>query len=83
MKTDWFEIWYGDKQSTIDIMVKNMVSDLECGYDYYGKSITEQRKMIDDYKLEFDRQMKCLGIMDEKKVNHWCYMDLKRRGAIA
>ena len=82
-KMDWFAIWKGDKESIIDIMVKNMVSDLENGYDYYGKSIREQREMIDGYKQEFDLQMKALGLMDEKKVQWWCYMDLLRRGAIA
>lgn len=82
-KMNWFEIWYDDKQSIIDTMVSNMASDLEHGYDYFGKSITEQREMINEYKTEFDRQMKCLGLMEESKVQHWCYMDLKRRGAIA
>lgn len=82
-KTNWFEMWKSDKESMIEVMVSNMVSDLEHGYDYYGKSITEQRDMIDDYKAEFDRQMKALGLMDEKRVQWWCYMDLRRRGAIA
>ena len=82
-KQDWFEIWKSDKESVLDTMIRNMVSDLENGYDYHGKSITTQREEIDAYKREFDLQMKALGLMDEKKVGWWCYMDLKRRGAIA
>ena len=82
-KMDWFKIWHEDKESVIDTMVRNMASDLEHGYDYYGKSIREQREEIDRYKQEFDRQMKALGLMEESKVQWWCYMDLKRRGAIA
>ena len=82
-KMDWFKIWHEDKESVIDTMVRNMASDLEHGYDYYGQSIREQREEIDRYKQEFDRQMKALGLMEESKVQWWCYMDLKRRGAIA
>lgn len=83
MKNNWLEIWMEDKESMVETMIKNMTSDLEAGYDYFGKSIREQREMIDSYKREFDLQMKALGLMDEKKVQWWCYMDLKRRGAIA
>ena len=82
-RRDWFEIWKGDKESILDTTVRNMASDLANGYNYYGKAITRQKVAIDEYKLEFDRQMRCLGLMDEKKVNWWCYMDLKRRGAIS
>lgn len=81
-KMDWFEIWKSDKECMIDTMVRNMVSDLENGYHYYGRCIRDQREAIDAYKREFDLQMKALGLMDEKKVSWWCYVDLKRRGAI-
>lgn len=83
MKQDWLELWIADKQSMVDTMVRNMVADLNAGYDYYGRSITRQRETIEGYKKEFDLQMKALGLMDQNKVQHWCYMDLKRRGAIA
>ena len=81
-RTDWFDIWYEDKTSIIDIMTKNMASDLEHGYDYFGKSITEQRKMIEDYKQKFDDEMEAFKFMDAGRVNQWCYFDLKKRGAI-
>ena len=81
-RDDWFDIWFEDKQSMIDIMVSNMTSDLENGYDYFGKSITDQRQMIDEYKQEFDRIMEMFKTMTEKEVNRWCFYDLKKRGAI-
>ena len=78
----WFEIWFGDKESVLETMVKNMVSDLSNGYDYFGKSITEQRKMIEDYRKKFNAELDRIQEMDEKKAERWCYIDLKRRGAI-
>lgn len=81
-RNDWFELWYEDKQSIMDTMVKNMVADLNAGYDYFGKSIQDQKQEIKNYKSEFDKQMAELAIMDEKTANRWCFYDLKRRGAI-
>lgn len=81
-RNDWFEIWFEDKQSIIETMVRNMTADLDNGYNYFGNTITKQRKMIEEYKEKFDGEMKCFWMMDEKQVNKWCYYDLKRRGAI-
>lgn len=79
---DWFELWYEDKQSIMETMIKNMVADLNAGYDYFGKSIQDQKQEIKNYKSEFDKQMIEFATMDEKTVNRWCFCDLKRRGAI-
>lgn len=85
----WFDIWKEDKESIIYCMVRNMSDDLDAGYDYFGKSITEQRKMIEDYKAQFDREYEMLKRIvlqyadGEKRVERWCYLDLKKRGAIA
>jgi len=81
-RNDWFELWYEDKQSIIDTMVKNMVADLNAGYDYFGKAIQNQKQEIKNYKSEFDKQMIEFATMDEKTANRWCFYDLKRRGAI-
>lgn len=81
-RDDWFELWFADKQSIIEIMVRNMSSDLENGYDYFGKSISEQRECIETYKAEFDRQMDSFKEMSEREVNRWCFYDMKKRGAI-
>lgn len=81
-RDDWFELWFEDKQSMIDIMVSNMISDLANGYDYFGKSITEQRQMIDDYKKDFDATVEKFKTMTDTEVNRWCFYDLKKRGAI-
>ncbi len=81
-RDDWFDIWFSDKQSMIEVMVKNMMSDLDNGYDYFGKSIREQRDVIEAYKAKFDAEMDSFKTMDEKDVNRWCFYDLKKRGAI-
>lgn len=47
---EWFEIWYQDKQSILDAMIRNMTADLKCGYDYFGNCITRQREEIAAYK---------------------------------
>ncbi|MCQ2059747.1 MAG: hypothetical protein MJY71_07980 [Bacteroidaceae bacterium] len=81
-RNDWFELWFSDKQSMINTMLANMKADLEAGYNYFGKSITEQRNMIDAYKQEFDNQVDEFKHMEDKEVNRWCFYDMKKRGAI-
>ncbi len=81
-RTDWFDIWFEDKQGMLSTMIRNMSTDLECGYDYFGKSISQQREAIEEYKKEFDRQMEQFKTMDEKQVNRWCFYDMKKRGVI-
>lgn len=82
-KMDWFEFWQRDKESMIATMINNLISDLDNGYGWNSKVITAQRQMIDDYEKEYDQQMKALGLMGERDANWWCYVDLKRRGAIS
>lgn len=81
-RDDWFEMWYSDKECMIDIMVHNMVADLECGYDYFGNCIRQQREAIDAYKTALEVQIDKFKDMDEKAVNRWCYYDMVKRGAI-
>lgn len=82
-ENDWFEIWYEDKTAMLNTMLRNMVSDLEVGYNYFGKCITKQREEIDAYKAQFDREMDEFKYMEDKAVRRWCYYDLKKRGAIS
>lgn len=79
---EWFDIWFEDRKCILDIMIRNMLSDLDNGYDYYGKSIREQREMIDAYKAETDRALDMFKDMDENQVDRWCFYDLKKRGVI-
>ena len=82
MKIDWFELWYQDKQDILNCMVRNMASDLDAGYDYFGNSIQKQLKEIDEYKKQFDAEMDKFYEMDDAKVQRWCYYNMKKRGAI-
>ena len=81
-RNDWADVWQEDKENILFTMIKNMTSDLDNGYDYFGKSIVEQRKTIEDYKKDIDSTWDMFKTMDEKEVNRWCFYDLKKRGAI-
>lgn len=82
-RNDWFDLWWMDKQSMMETMMRNMAADLAAGYNYFGHSITAQRERIERYKAETDAQMDAFKLMDETAVNRWCFYDLKKRGAIA
>lgn len=81
-RDDWFELWCEDKRSIMDTMAKNMAADLAAGYDYFGKSIQQQIKDLEDYKKAFDLEMDKIAEMEPNKVNHYCYVKLKKAGAI-
>lgn len=80
--SDWFPLWHEDRQSILDTMVRNLQADLNAGYDYFGNSATSQRQAIDAYKAQMDEEMKVLRTMTDSQVSHWCFYDMKRRGAI-
>ena len=82
-KQNWFNIWYDDKQSMLSTMMRNMNADIEAGYNPMGNSIRRQLAQIRQYAEQFDLEMQEFRTMDEAKIQHWCYYDLKRRGAIS
>lgn len=82
-RDNWFEIWFEDRESILNTMVRNMAADLEAGYNYFGQSITKQRQEIQRYKEETDNTLDSFKDMDEKAVNRWCFYELKKHGAIA
>lgn len=79
---DWFEIWFKDKQSIINTMIKNMAADLDACSKIVVPCIRKQQADIETYKAQFDEEMDMFKDMEEKAVNRWCYYDLKKRGAI-
>ncbi len=54
---DWFGIWFEDKKSIINTMIKNMAADLDAGYNYFGTCIRKQQENIETYKAKFDEEM--------------------------
>ena len=84
MMTDmnWFEIWFDDKNSILECMVRNMQSDLNAGYNPLGNSIQSQLTEIENYRNAIDAKLEEFSKMEDRAVNRWCYYDLKRRGAI-
>ena len=81
-KGEWFEIWQDDKESVIDTMIRNMRSDLDNGYNYFGNSIQKQMRDIENYKKQFDSEMDKFKSMSDDEVDRWCFYDLKKRGSI-
>ena len=82
-RNDWFDVWFEDRESILSTMVRNMASDLNAGYDYFGQSITKQKQEIAEYKAQTDKTLDMFKDMDEKAVNRWCFYELKKHGAIA
>ena len=82
-ETYWFDMWFADKQSIINTMISNMQADLDAGYDYFGNSINKQKKDIDNYKKKFDEEVEMLKSKSPKETEHWCKLDMKKRGAIS
>lgn len=81
-RDDWFDIWYDDRKCILDTMVRNMTDDLRAGYDYFGKSIRNERAEIEEYQKATNKALDQFKGMDEKEVNRWCYYELKKHGAI-
>lgn len=81
-KIDWFEMWAADKEAMINTMIRNMTADLDAGYNYFGECIKRQRREIEEYRDQFEREMDAFKEMDEKKVQRWCYYDMRKRGVI-
>ena len=82
-RNDWFDVWFEDRESILNTMVRNMASDLNAGYNYFGQSITNQKQEIAEYKAQTDKTLDMFKDMDEKAVNRWCFYELKKHGAIA
>lgn len=80
----WFEMWMADKTCMVETMMRNMAADLEAGYNPMGACIRGQQEDIRKYQEQFDKEIDHLKEMtDEKHIERWCYLDLRKRGAIA
>ena len=81
-RIDWFELWQDDRECMLSTMIRNMAADLNAGYDYFGRCITNQREEIENYKKETESAFDLFKSMTEEQVNRWCFYDLKKRGVI-
>lgn len=79
---DWFKMWHDDKEAMIATMARNIAADIEAGYDYFGNSIQRQLKDIEEYRASFMADLDKIAEMDHTKINHWCYIQLLKHGAI-
>ena len=79
---DWLELYIADRDGMLSTMIRNMSADLDAGYDYFGKSIKQQRAAIDEFRAKFDAVLDMFKTMSEEQVNRWCFYELKKLGAI-
>ena len=82
-RIDWLEIWVQDIESIIYTMKRNLQADLDCGYNPEGDCVKRQQAEITLKELDYNDTMKRFRFMTEKEINHFCRIDLRRRGAIA
>lgn len=80
---DWFEMFCADKEAIISTMARNMAADLECGYDYFGRAMTEARAELEAYKAAYNAELDKIAEMNPSRVNHYCFIKLLKSGAIA
>lgn len=83
MDGKYFRIWFEDRQSILETMKRNMLADLEAGYDPEGRSIRKQKVNIEKFEIEFEERIDQFKNMEDGKVERWCYYDLIKRGAIS
>lgn len=83
MPINWVEIWEADRRNMLSCMLRNMASDIENGYDVFGKSITLQRAEIEISMGAFYAQKELISRLDPAEAAPWCRADLKKRGAIS
>lgn len=81
--SDWFTIWFEDKRSILATMMRNLQADLDAGYSPDGNSARKQGEKILAYQKQFESEMDGFNDMTHEEIEHWCYRDLLRRGAIA
>ena len=79
---NWLKIWFEDRESMLETMRRNLVADIEAGHDVNGHTVRKQIVEIEDYENQFQLDARRVREMEPAKAKHWCYVDLRRRGAI-
>lgn len=82
-KIDWFGMWFEDRMSILDTMMRNLAADLDAGYNPMGAAVTKQKNEIENCRRNFYDTMDQFRLMTEEETQHYCFYDLKKRGAIA
>lgn len=79
---NWFEIREEYIHGVIRSMYRNLMADLECGYNPLGQCIREQKRKIAEYENAYAEDLAKFREMSQEEINHYCFYDLKLRGAI-
>lgn len=79
----WRALWESCTEGAIATMYSNLVSDLNAGYDLFGKSITSQKDAIDYRTLKYKRERAKLDGMNDERAEHWCFESLRKSGYIS
>lgn len=78
----WFEMWYIDKKSMYNTMIKNCLSDINNGYNIHGNCIMKQWQDISNYAKSINDTLDKFVSMNVKQIEKYCYFDLLEHGAI-
>ena len=78
----YYEMLKQDRRSILEIMTRNYLSDLEAGYDYFGKSLTDERFVMEQYARQTRDIIAELDQLDERTRERKARAILKKSGAI-
>lgn len=82
MELNYIDMWFTYERSVIDTMCRNMKADLDAGYHAESTIIREQERDIAERQAQFEQEADMLREKSVNAANHWCYIDLKKRGVI-
>lgn len=74
--------WCWKFRHIIETMIRNMLADLDAGYDFHGGGIGTQLQYVEEYYEDFRNKLKEFKDMRELDINKWCYKDMIERGAM-
>ena len=79
---NYFDMLIGDIKCIISTMHRNMSADIDAGYNPAGACIRRQLADIEAYTDKWNNELDKIALMDENKINRYCYTQLVKRGAI-
>lgn len=79
---DYMKMFIEYELGILKTMCRNLMDDLDAGYDYFSDNCRYQRDAIDRRRLVFENNLRDLKRMPESDAQEWCQSRLKSLGAI-
>ena len=80
---NYFDLWIEYTGGLRAVMIRNLKSDIECGYDPQGAACRAQAAAIREHDNNISEALALFRTLPDAAINHYCRFDLLRRGAIA